>query len=473
VPAPPPTATLSRRDAIATLTRGLAGAVAALTLPACAPRDPSTLTLWTLALRPWFDGYIRERLAAFEAAHPGLRVDWADVPFDALERKLIAAAAAGRAPDVINMSDLNFARFASLGAFAPIAAPPSEPAPADRYLPSALDLCRLPQPTGPRALMGLPWYLTPQITIVNHALLAKANLTPETLATTWSGLLDQAPAFRAATGKHLFSQPLGEESQLPIMLLAEGIPVVQASGLYASSSPLPLRANLTHPPLAAYLARWVDAFRKGHLPRDAGTTGHAHLTRLYQDADLAVISTGPSFLKRIANDAPAVYADTSILSGTTGRLGRPHMPVMVLAVGSQSPRPADAARLAWFLTSPESQTAFAKLVPIMPSTRASLADPFFTTPPANPTLVDRARLLSARSLDIATAFTAALDTWPDLRRAFEDAMKRVLLDDADLPRTLASLNDEWNTILSSGTPAGMDAIPTPAPAISGGSGGAT
>jgi putative chitobiose transport system substrate-binding protein len=449
----------------------LASGTVALALPACTPPDPSTLTLWTLALRPWFDGYMRDRIAAFEAAHPGLRVDWADVPFDALERKLIAAAAAGRAPDVINMSDLNFARFASLGAFAPIAPPPNEPAPADRYLTSALDLCRLPQVGGTRTLMGLPWYLTPQIAIVNHALLAKANLSPQTLAPTWSGLLDQAPAFHDATGTHLFSQPLGEESQLPIMLLGEGLIPLRAEDRPAGRSSL--RADLNRPDIRAYLARWTAAFRKGHLPRDAGTTGHAHLTRLYQDADLAVISTGPSFLTRIANDTPAVYADTSILPGTTGRLGRPHMPVMVLAIGSQSRNPDAAARLAWFLTSPESQTAFAKLVPIMPSTRVSLADPFFQTPPSNPTLVDRARLLSARSLDTAIAFTAALDTWPDLRRAFEDAMKRVLLDDADLERTLASLNDEWNTILSSGTPAGMDAIPTPAPVSNGGSGGST
>jgi ABC-type glycerol-3-phosphate transport system substrate-binding protein len=37
-------------------------------------------------------------LAAFEAAHPGVRVTWVDIAYDAARsRKLIAAAAAGRA----------------------------------------------------------------------------------------------------------------------------------------------------------------------------------------------------------------------------------------------------------------------------------------------------------------------------------------------------------------------------------------
>jgi len=99
------------------------------------------LQFWTLALRPWFDEYVTHQIEGFEAAHPGVEVEWVDVPYDALERKLIASAAAGQAPDVVNMSDMNFARFVSLGAFRDIRADvPGDPD--ARYLPNALALCR-------------------------------------------------------------------------------------------------------------------------------------------------------------------------------------------------------------------------------------------------------------------------------------------------------------------------------------------
>src|SRR5687767_12636449 len=76
------------------------------------------IELWTLALRPRFDAYMQDLVQRFEATHPGVDVVWVDVPFEALSRKLVAAAAAGQAPDVVNFSDAAFARFAALGALA-------------------------------------------------------------------------------------------------------------------------------------------------------------------------------------------------------------------------------------------------------------------------------------------------------------------------------------------------------------------
>ena len=448
--------TLDRRAALrvaaALALAGLSGSI-----PGCAKGQGRTLTLWTLALRPWFDGYMQEQIAAFEAAHPGVAVEWSDVPFDALERKLIAAASAGRAPDVVNMSDLNFARFASLGAFAPL-----DVAAQERFLPSALELCRLRVRGGDtRRVMGLPWYLTPQVSMVNTRLLERGGLSADTVAGTWTGLLAQAGRFRerlgasggGRSGGFLFSQPLGEESQIPIIMLGEGIVPFGEDGSG-------LVAELDRPDVVEFVGRWVEAFGAGWLPRAAGTTGHSHLLQMYQDGELAAVSTGPSFLRRIKAAAPEVYEATEIVPGTTGRLGRAHMPVMVLGVSARSREPALASALAWHLTSPASQTAFCKLAPIMPSSAASLSDPFFADHREGG-LVEQARIESVRSLRTATAFTAALDVWPDLRRSLEDGMKRVLLDGADLRATLAAVNIEWQGLLRLGVPSGLDAVPQP------------
>lgn len=422
------------------------------------------LEFWTIALAT-FDGYIRGQLAAFEAAHPGVKVRWVDVPYSVLERKLISAAAAGRAPDVVNMSDVNYARFAALGAFVDLnPLVPTDQTPEERYLPGALFLCRLySAPTPRKPLLALPWYVNPQASIINTALLQTGGLSLETLPRDWRGVLALASDFRKRTGKFLISQPLGEESQLPVMLLGEGLVPLKSRDPADPSKGL--EADLTRPEVRDYIALWVEAFRRGDLPRAAATQGHSHLLDLYQEQSIAVISTGPNFLKNVRDVSPKVFAASTVREDVRGVLGRAHMPIMVLSVTSQSKHPREAAALAWWMTGPQAQLEFCKLVAIMPSTAASASDPYFQPTEADMSGPDgvlaRARKVVADSLPNAVGFTAALETWPDLRRSFEDAIKRVLVDNADLDETLRHLNDEWNRILREAPPATMEAVPRP------------
>lgn len=438
------TTRLSRRDALK-----LALSVGAASLAGCADTPPSErpLTFWTLALSPYFDTFVRGRIAAFEALHPGLRVHWVDVPYEALERKLVTAAAAGRAPDVVNTPDLSFARFARAGAFADLD-PLLDASIPPRYLSGAISMCRI----GGK-LVGLPWYVNPQSLIANSALLARGGLTPATLPTNWRAILDAAGGFHRATGTHLFSQPLGEESQLPIMMLAEGLPIITGSATG-------LRAGTSHPSVLEYLGLWRDAFTNGALPRDAATRGHAHLTDLYQNGKLAAINTGPNFLKRIRDVAPPIFESTTILPGLTGDLGRIHMPVMALSVLASSKQPALAAALAAFMTSAESQLLLCHEAAVMPSTRASLDDPFFTS--AATDKLETARAVAANTVRDAVAFTPALGTWPAMRKAFEEQFKGVLLEGSPLDAAMSRVDEQWNSLLAEETEATSDAIPRPA-----------
>lgn len=422
------------------------------------------LEFWTIALAK-FDTYIREQLTAFEAAHPGVKVRWVDIPYTVLERKLISAAAAGRAPDVVNMSDVNYARFAALGAFVDLnPLVPTGQTPEDRYLPGALFLCKLySAPTPRKPLLALPWYVNPQASIINTELLRAGGLTLDTLPRDWRGVLALASDFRKRTGKFLISQPLGEESQLPVMLLGEGL--VPLKPRDAARPAMGLEADLTRPEVRDYIGLWVDAFRRGDLPRAAATQGHSHLLDLYQEQSIAVISTGPNFLKNVRDVSPKVFANSAVREDVRGSLGRAHMPIMVLSVTSQSKHPKEAAALAWWMTGPQAQLEFCKLVAIMPSTATSASDPYFQPSAAEMSGPDgvlaRARKVVADSLPTAVGFTAALETWPDLRRSFEEAIKRVLVDNADLDETLGHLNEEWNRILREAPPATMEAVPRP------------
>ena len=58
---------------------------------------------WTFYLSPTFDQYIKDTIARFEAAYPGVKVNWEDHQAT-FQDDLRNAFAAGNAPDVINLS---------------------------------------------------------------------------------------------------------------------------------------------------------------------------------------------------------------------------------------------------------------------------------------------------------------------------------------------------------------------------------
>lgn len=464
-------ASVSRRGALRTIAAGAAGAAALAcgigpSLTGCSRTDSAGTTtpgtasieIWTLALSPYFDPYIKSRIEAFQAATPGVSVTWVDIPYDALQRKLIAAAAAGKMPDVINLPDLSFARFVSLGALRPIDEN-LDFDPASVYLESALTMCRIERDEKMQ-LYALPWYVSPQATLINTKLIEAGGLTldnagPSALSRDWLGLLAQAAEYKNRTQEFLFSQSLGEESQLPIMLLAEGLVPLR-------ETPDGLRANLRDPAITAYLDRWAAAFRENVLPRAAATIGHSHLTEMYQQGRIAVIATGPQFLDRIRKVAPSVYETTAVREGIAGALGRNHMPVMVLGVSSATKHPREATALAAWMTSSVSQLEFCKIVPIMPSTKATLNDPFFIDPPRpDEGVMGEARRVIAASLSKSVAFTASLETWPDLRRSFQEEFKRVMTDGRPVADAMGRVEREWDVLLKSAPRATLRSVPRP------------
>lgn len=424
----------------------------------CGPGEDTgevRLELWTLALSPTFDDYMARVIDDFEAEHPGVQVVWVDVPFDALDRKLVTAAAADRSPDVVNFSDRQFARYASLGALHDLGSIlPGDPS--ATYLPGVLRILAIDS-----ELLGLPWYITTQVRMVNTELLAMGGLSPGDLADDWEGLQQQAEQFHNTTGGFLLTLRLGEDSDLPIFMLQSGlVPFVQEDDR--------LRSDLTRPEIVAFVEGWVALFRAGALPRSSVTGGHQAAIEAYQAGKLAMIQTGANMLARVRDVSPQVFGATVILTPVTGSLGRSHVAVMPVGVMGKTRHPELAAALAWHLTSAMNQTELARRSSVLPSTPASLDDAFFAMPEgglaslgAEP--IAYARAMSARSLLDAVAFTPALAAWPDMRLAFNEGMKRILLGGEDVRAVLQAIDNQWDALLAAQPPATLDTIPRPEP----------
>lgn len=83
---------------------------------------PVTLTFWGTygngGNKAQTDALNNTIIPAFEQAHPGVKIDYVDVPYDSLLQKLETSAAGGQLPDLIR-SDISWVpKFASLGVFA-------------------------------------------------------------------------------------------------------------------------------------------------------------------------------------------------------------------------------------------------------------------------------------------------------------------------------------------------------------------
>ncbi len=420
----------SRRQFLGAAT-GLAAAFA-LTGGCAVQREGTvTLDLWTWALRPRFNDYMARLVADFERKTPNTRVRWADVPADAMNRRAFAAGAAGAMPDVINLSDQHFALLANLDALEPIR-PLLSVDPAEVYVPGALAANVIDG-----RLVGLPWYLSTTVRVMNVPLLARGGLTPQTLGQTWDELLDQAADFKRATGAFLFTLPLGDRSDLPAMLMADGVePVVpHADGGWQS--------NLGDPAVVAFISRWAAAYRNKLLPRSAATGGYEQMVTGLTGETVACINANA--LARVKQEAPQIYEQLAVGPGVVGSLGAAGMAITHVAVSRQSKHPKLAAALAEHVTSPRWQTELAIMAGRIPSSTASLSDPAFSAESDDPQQI--ATALGAQQLATARAFAPPVAAWPDLRRAFDDAMKGILLDGDAVEPALADAGREWDRIL--------------------------
>ena len=78
-----------------------------LVLLACdstAAPDKVHVEFWTMSLKPKFLAYFNTLLASYEAAHPGVALEWVDVPWDAMQTKLTTAIVARSAPALVQLS---------------------------------------------------------------------------------------------------------------------------------------------------------------------------------------------------------------------------------------------------------------------------------------------------------------------------------------------------------------------------------
>ncbi len=64
----------------------------------------ATIEFWTMQLQPQFTDYFQSLITTFESQNSGIKINWVDIPWAAMENKILTAVSAKTPPDVVNLN---------------------------------------------------------------------------------------------------------------------------------------------------------------------------------------------------------------------------------------------------------------------------------------------------------------------------------------------------------------------------------
>ncbi|TCM41659.1 sugar ABC transporter substrate-binding protein [Kribbella sp. VKM Ac-2568] len=385
------------------LTPVAALAVAALTLAGCglgSSDDTSSgsqptvdanakvtgeVSFQTWALKPKFTSYVEGVIKAFEAKYPGTKVTWLDQPGDGYDKKVLSQASAGQLPDVTNLPPEFALPLAKQNLLLDVSA--ADPAVKTDYVEGGLTAY---QYNGLNGTFGYPWYLNTDIDYWNSTKFAAAGLDAKNPPKTFDELLAAAKVIHDKSGGKEYLM-----SRLPGIgdFTNAGVKIVSDDGK---------KFTFNTPEAVALLDKYRDAYKAGYLPRDILTQEYLGNSKLFTQGKVAWTTGGGNAIVDFQKDNPSLKGKVV----PSPALDTPPLYVQGLSVSSKSKNQAAAIALARFVTNAENQAAFAKIVNIFPSTKASANDPYFSK--SDGTVESDAKVLAFESLAKAKSLQPAV-----------------------------------------------------------------
>ena len=381
-----------------------------------------------MQLQPEFTQYFNNLISSFESEQD-TEVRWIDVPWSAMESKILTAVSAKTAPDVVNLNPNFASQLATRNAWLDLETeiPPEVK---QQYLPNIWQASTINEQS-----FGLPWYLTTRVTIYNQNLLAQAG-TDEPPA-TFAQLAEFAKQVKEQTGKYAFFVTLvpGDSGEVLESLVQMGVTLVDEQGQAAFNTPEGIEA----------FGYWVDLYQQGLLPPEVLTQGHRHGIDLYQAGETALLSSGAEFLGAIANNAPSIAEVSAAAPQITGETGKKNVAVMNLVIPRETNLPEAALNFALFVTNTDNQLAFAKEANVLPSTEAALQQYIEELEQQNTTTpVEQARKVSALQMKDAEVLVPAMKDLNRLQKIIYENLQAAMLKQKTVEQAVEEAAAEWN-----------------------------
>lgn len=396
--------------------------------------DPIEIEFWTMQLSPTFDDYINGVIANFENENPEIKVKWVDVPWGDMETRILTSVASGTAPDVANLNPQFASQLAELEALVNM----DDMVPADirsNYFEGVWNSNNFGGKT-----FAIPWYLSSQVTMYNTSIFEEAGLDTDSAPATFEELYEVAEVIKAETGKHAFFPAL-DGSHFLETLVMKGVDLTNEEMT---------EATFNTPETVAAFQYYINLYENALIPREVLTEGHGTAVDMYQAGQIAILASGPQFLNIVEENAPDILEVTKSSAQITGKTGKMNTAAMNLVVPVQSEKQEAAVLFSLFMTNAESQIDFGKIVPVLPSIETALDDPFFNELPADPTPIDKARLVSASQLKDSEVLIPPMPNFEELRTAMNEALHGAMLGQLTAEEAVNQAYEQWNNILGLG-----------------------
>ncbi len=387
------------------------------------------LEFWTMQLQPKFNDYFKNAIGKFEAANPGTKVHWVDVPWSGMQGKIQAAMGAKTAPDVVNLNPDFAIQLAARNAWLDL----------DTALKKGESKEYLPKIWQAGTLNGkafsFPWYLTTNVTIYNRDLFTKAGIVKP--PTTYQELAQAAKQIKDKTGKYAFFTTFVPEDSNDVLesLVQMGVTLVDAQG----------KAAFNTPAGKAGFQYWVDLYKNGLLPREALTQGHQQGIQSYQAGETAMLSAGAPFIDTIIKNAPQIGKVSAIAPQITGQTGKKGVAVMNLVIPKSTKMPDIAVKFALFITNATNQVAFAEASDTLPSqTQAVTEYKSKLASSGDKSMLAQGKLISAEQLAQADVLVAPLKNLNLLKKAIYDNLQAAMLGDKTVEQAVSAAAVSWD-----------------------------
>jgi multiple sugar transport system substrate-binding protein/putative chitobiose transport system substrate-binding protein len=324
----------------------------------------ATLTFWTINLKKSYNSYVTGLINSYQTAHPGIHINWVDVPGTDVATKLLSAVASGNVPDVVNIDSANLGPFqdqmADLSKFF------SASDLAD-YQPGLLNSLR----SGGK-LTAIPWYNGgAPVGLYNMSIMSKAGFDPKSPPAGYDQVLDLAQQVYDKTKVYGTNEIPSYVNGLTSVLSYEGIPLLSADRK---------KAAFDTPAAAGVLEKFKKYYDSHAIAPGAVTADIRNYPQSLDNHQIAFQADAfPFDLTSLQTNSPSVYKNLAVTKapatadGTYQLLGQ-----QTFAVPQASKHQAAAADFIKFITNGANQLAFCKLVAIYPSTISTTKDAFFT-----------------------------------------------------------------------------------------------
>ncbi|MEB3310016.1 MAG: sugar ABC transporter substrate-binding protein [Snowella sp.] len=395
--------------------------------------DKGGIQFWTMQLQPQFTPYFNDLIKTFQTDNSGVKVAWDDVPWNAMQSKILTAISAGTAPDVVNLNPNFASQLAGKNAWLDLNTQIT-PEIKKQYLPKIWQANTLNDVS-----FGIPWYLTTRVTFYNQDLFKQAGVDKP--PATYEDLAKIAKTIKDKTGKYAFFVTFspGDSGEVLESFVQMGVKLVDEQGKAAFDSPEGLAA----------FKYWVDLYQQGLLPPEVLTQGHRHAVELYQSGSTALLSSSPEFLKTIEKNAPTIAKASAVAPQITGKTGKKNVAVMNLVIPRSSKQAEAAVKFALFVTNADNQLAFTKTGNALPSNIEAL-DRYVAelSQAGNTTPVEQARKVSASQLKDAEVLIPPMKDFNQLQKAIYENLQAAMLKQKTVEQAIKEAAATWNSVQS-------------------------